>query len=174
MRNKLLPLPGTLTALRAGAAIAGDTQEIAAAWSRYAEEVRRHTSEASQALLRVRTLKETLEVQARLLRDTMQSFRDQSLRMAETASPDGDASAQCAEGSERRTNRGLASAVGMVAPIWRPKASTTMRVDFSPSAGRHAIKGAGGKCLTANAPDLQRGGHRHGLSQSPSAGPISQ
>jgi hypothetical protein len=26
-----------------------------------------------------------------------------------------------------------------------------MRVDFSPSAGRHAIKGAGGKCLTANA-----------------------
>jgi hypothetical protein len=86
MRNKLLPLAGTLTALRVGSAIASDTQEIAAAWSRYAEEVRRHTSEASQALLRVRTLKETLEVQARLLRDTMQSFRDQSLRMAETAS----------------------------------------------------------------------------------------
>jgi hypothetical protein len=86
MRNKLLPLAGTVTALRAGAAIAGDIREIAAAWSRYAEEVRRHTSEASQALLRVRTFKEMLTVQATLLRDTRQSFHHQSLKIAETAS----------------------------------------------------------------------------------------
>jgi hypothetical protein len=76
MRNKLLPL----------AAIAGDTQEITAAWARYAKEVVRHTSEASQALLHARTFKEMLEVQAKLRRDTMQSFYDQAVKIAETAS----------------------------------------------------------------------------------------
>src|ERR1700730_7696710 len=37
--------------LRAGSAVASDAQEITAAWARYAEEVMRHTSESSQALL---------------------------------------------------------------------------------------------------------------------------
>jgi hypothetical protein len=86
MRNKLLPFAGTSTAFRAGSAIAGDIQEIAAAWSRYAEDVRRHTSEASQALLRVGTFREMLTVQTKLLRDTMQSFHNQSLKIVETAS----------------------------------------------------------------------------------------
>jgi hypothetical protein len=86
MRNKLLPFAGTSTALRVSSAIAGDIQEIAVAWARYAEDVVRHTSEASQALLRARTFKAMLEVQAKLLRDTMQSFHDQSLKIAETAS----------------------------------------------------------------------------------------
>jgi hypothetical protein len=72
-------------ALRSGSAIAGDAQEITAAWTRYAEEVMRHTSEASQALLRARTFSEMLEVQAKLLRDNMQSFLDQSAKIAETA-----------------------------------------------------------------------------------------
>ncbi len=72
--------------LRAGSAVASDAQEITAAWARYAEEVMRHTSEASQALLRARTFAEMLEVQAKLLRDNMQSFVDQSARIAETAS----------------------------------------------------------------------------------------
>ncbi len=45
----------------------------------------RHTSEASQALLRARTFAEMLEVQAKLLRDNMQSFVDQSTRIAEAA-----------------------------------------------------------------------------------------
>jgi hypothetical protein len=90
MRSKLVPL----------AAIAGDTQAIAVAWARYAEEVVRHTSEASQALLRAHTFnseasqallrahtfKEMLEVQAKLRRDTMQSFHDQIVEIAETAS----------------------------------------------------------------------------------------
>jgi hypothetical protein len=76
MRNKLVPL----------AAIAGDTQAIAVAWARYAEEVVRHTSEASQARLRAHTFKEMLEVQAKLRRDTMQSFHDQIVEIAETAS----------------------------------------------------------------------------------------
>ena len=62
------------------------TQEITAAWARYAEEVMRHTSEASQALLRARTLTEMLEVQAKLLRENMQAFLDQSVRIAESAS----------------------------------------------------------------------------------------
>ena len=34
--------------LRAGSAVVSDAQEITAAWARYAEEVMRHTSEASQ------------------------------------------------------------------------------------------------------------------------------
>ena len=72
-------------ALRAGSAVANDAQEITAAWVRYAEEVMRHTSEASQALLRARTFAEMLEVQAKLLRDNMQSFVDQSARIAEAA-----------------------------------------------------------------------------------------
>jgi hypothetical protein len=72
--------------LRSGSAIASDAQEIAAAWTRYAEEVMRHTSEARQALLRARNFSEMLEVQAKLLRDNMQSFLDQSAKIAETAS----------------------------------------------------------------------------------------
>jgi hypothetical protein len=72
-------------ALRSGSAAAGDAHEITAAWTRYAEEVMRHTSEASQALLRARTFAEMLEVQAKLLRDNMQSFVDQSARIAEAA-----------------------------------------------------------------------------------------
>ena len=75
MRNKLVPL----------AAIAGDTQAIAVAWTRYAEEVVRHTSEAGQARLRAHTFKEMLEVQAKLRRDSMQSFHDQIVKIAETA-----------------------------------------------------------------------------------------
>ena len=73
-------------ALRSGSAIASDAQEITAAWTRYAEEVMRHTSEASQALLRARTFSEMLELQAKLLRDNLQSFLDQSAKIAETAS----------------------------------------------------------------------------------------
>jgi hypothetical protein len=45
----------------------------------------RHTSEASQALLWARTLNEMLEVQAKLLRDNMQAFFDQSGRISESA-----------------------------------------------------------------------------------------
>ena len=46
----------------------------------------RHTSEASQALLRARTFSEMLEVQAKLLRDNMQSYLDQTAKIAEIAS----------------------------------------------------------------------------------------
>ena len=72
-------------AARSGSALAEGAQEIAA-WARYAEEVMRHTSEASQALLRAQTFNEMLEVQARLLGDNIQSFLDQSTRIAEAAS----------------------------------------------------------------------------------------
>jgi hypothetical protein len=46
----------------------------------------RHTSEASQALLRAQSFSEMLEVQAKLLRDNMQAFLDQSVAIAEAAS----------------------------------------------------------------------------------------
>ena len=72
-------------AQRSGSALSECAQEITTAWARYAEEVMRHTSEASHALLRARTFSEMLEVQARLLRDNMQAFLDQSVRIADSA-----------------------------------------------------------------------------------------
>src|SRR5207245_8537084 len=68
---------------RSGSAVADCAQEITAAWARYGEEVVRHTSEASRALLRARTFNEMLEVQAKLLRDNMQSSLDQITRIPE-------------------------------------------------------------------------------------------
>lgn len=72
--------------LRTGSALADGAQEITAAWARYAEEVMRHTSEASQALLRARNFTEILDVQANLLRNNMQAFLEQSNRIADAAS----------------------------------------------------------------------------------------
>lgn len=69
----------------AGSAAAGGAEEITAAWARYAEKVMHHTSEASQALLRARSVSEMLEVQAKLMRDNMQAFLDQSVTIAEAA-----------------------------------------------------------------------------------------
>ena len=86
MRNTLLPVGGTLPALRAGLAFARDTREIATAWSRYRQDVMRHTTGASQALLRAGTFNEILEVQAKLLRGITQSFHEQMVKIAETAS----------------------------------------------------------------------------------------
>ena len=86
MRNKVLPLADTSTALGAGFAIAGDTREIAAEWSRYHQEVVRHSSEAGQALFRACTFKDMVEVQAKLLCGTTQSFYDRIATIAETAS----------------------------------------------------------------------------------------
>jgi hypothetical protein len=72
--------------VRSSSAFAESAQEITTAWAHYAEEVMRHTSEASRALLRARTFSEMLEVQAKLLRDNMQAFLDQSAKIAEAAS----------------------------------------------------------------------------------------
>ena len=70
---------------RSGSDMADCAQEITAAWARYAEQIMRHSSEASRALLRARSFSEILEVQAQLLRDSMQAFLDQILRVAEAA-----------------------------------------------------------------------------------------
>ena len=86
MRNMVLPLAGTSMALRAGFAIARDTGEIATEWSRYHQDVVRHAAKAGQALLRARTFKAMLEVHAKLLRGTTQSFHDRIVKIAETAS----------------------------------------------------------------------------------------
>lgn len=71
---------------RSNSAVADCAQEIITAWSRYAEEIMRHSSEASRALLRSRNFNEILEVQSQLLRHYMQAFLDQSLKVAEAAS----------------------------------------------------------------------------------------
>jgi hypothetical protein len=77
---------GAGEAAHSNAAMVECAQEITSAWSRYAENVMRQTSEASRALLRARTFSEMLEVQAKLLRDNMQAFLDQSVTIAEAAS----------------------------------------------------------------------------------------
>jgi len=76
----------TSAAQRSGSALNECAQEITTAWAHYVEEVMRHPSEASQALLRARTFNEMLEVQAKLMRDNMQAFLDQSVRIAVSAS----------------------------------------------------------------------------------------
>lgn len=86
MRNNALLLADTSAVLRAGFAIARDTREIATEWSRYHQDIVRHTSEASQALLRARTFKDMVEVQAKLLCDASKSFHDRIKKIAETAS----------------------------------------------------------------------------------------
>jgi hypothetical protein len=73
-------------AVRSSSALTEGAREITAAWSSYAEDVMRHTSEASQALLRARNFTEMLEIQANLLRNNMQAFLEQSARIAEAAS----------------------------------------------------------------------------------------
>jgi hypothetical protein len=71
---------------RYGSAIAECAQEITQARARYAEKIIRHSSEAGRALLRFRNLSQILEVQMQLLRDNMQAFLDQSVKVAEAAS----------------------------------------------------------------------------------------
>jgi hypothetical protein len=71
---------------RSNAAVADCAQEITAAWARYAEEVMRHSTEASRALLRSRSFSEILEIQTHLLRDNLQAFFDHSLKVAGAAS----------------------------------------------------------------------------------------
>ena len=70
----------------------------------------RHTSEASQALLRARTFTEILEVQAKLLRENKLAFLDQSVRIAEFGESHGDAPHGSAEGCEFGAAPGLGSA----------------------------------------------------------------
>ena len=69
-----------------GPAIADCAQEMTAAWARYAEDVMRHSSEASRALLRARNFSDLLELQMQLLRDNMQAFLEQSVRVTDAAS----------------------------------------------------------------------------------------
>jgi phasin protein len=73
-------------AARTGSALADAAEEIAGAWARYTEDVMRNTSQASQALLRSRSISEMLQVQVTLVHDNMRSFLDQSARVADTAS----------------------------------------------------------------------------------------
>jgi hypothetical protein len=86
-------------AQRSGSAVAECAQEITMAWTRYAEEVMRHTSEASQSLMRARTFNEMLEVQAKLLRDNMQAFLDQSVKNRRVRQPHGKAPVEGISGS---------------------------------------------------------------------------
>jgi hypothetical protein len=76
----------TAAGMRSGSTMADCAQEITAAWAHYAEEVMRHSSEASRALLRSRNFTDILEVQVQLLRDNMQAFLEQSVRVADAAS----------------------------------------------------------------------------------------
>ena len=87
----------------------------------------RHTSEASRALLRARTFNEMLEVQAKLLRDNMQAFLDQSVRVAEFGEPYGDAPPGGIEGGEYRAAAKLAVARWSVGAVRRCGRSPGLR-----------------------------------------------
>jgi hypothetical protein len=76
---------GADAVLHSGSAIAQGVQDITTAWTRYAEDVMRQTSEASRALMSCHSFPEMLEVQARLLRGNLQAFLDQSTRIADIA-----------------------------------------------------------------------------------------
>ena len=76
---------GAAATLRSGADVAQGVQELTTAWARYAEEIMRQTSEASRALLNCRSFGEMLEVQAQLLRGNLQTFLDQSGKIADIA-----------------------------------------------------------------------------------------
>jgi hypothetical protein len=72
-------------AARTSWALADATEEIVEVWAHYAEDVMRNTSQASQALLRSRSIPEVVQAQAALVRDNLQSFLDHSAKLAETA-----------------------------------------------------------------------------------------
>jgi hypothetical protein len=73
-------------AARTGSTLADTTQEIVGAWARYAEDVMRNTSQASQALLRSRSIPEIMQAQLAFVHDNLRSFLDHSAKLADTAS----------------------------------------------------------------------------------------
>ena len=83
MNHKRLPLAEKSAALRAGLAMVRDTREIATTWLHYHQDVLRHTSEAGRELLRARTFNAMVEVRAKMLRSTAQSFQDRMTKIAE-------------------------------------------------------------------------------------------
>jgi hypothetical protein len=76
---------GTQAMMRTGSSLAEAVQDMTNAWTQYAEEVMRQTSEASRALIGCRSLTEMLEVQLRFMRGNLQAFLDQSSKLAEIA-----------------------------------------------------------------------------------------
>jgi hypothetical protein len=71
---------------RTGSTLADATQDAVSAWARYAEDVMRNTSHATEALLRSRTFAEMMQVQADLVHNNMQSFLNHSTKLADSAS----------------------------------------------------------------------------------------
>jgi hypothetical protein len=71
---------------RTGSTLVDATKEIIGAWASYVADVMRNTSQASEALLRSRTIPEIMQAQVALMRDNVQSFLDQSAKLAETTS----------------------------------------------------------------------------------------
>jgi hypothetical protein len=72
-------------AIRTGSSLAEGMQEVTNAWTHYAEEVMRQTTEASWALIGCPSLSEMFEIQTKLLRGNLQAFLDQSGRIVEIA-----------------------------------------------------------------------------------------
>jgi hypothetical protein len=70
-------------AMLTGSSLAEGLQQFTKAWTDYAEEMMRQTSEASRALIGCRSLGEMYEIQSGLLRGNLQAFLDQSGRIAE-------------------------------------------------------------------------------------------
>jgi hypothetical protein len=71
------------TTVDAGSAVAAGLQDIAQAWVDYAQQMMQHTSEATESLLKCRSFKDMLAIQAELMRKHLQAFLDQSTKLAE-------------------------------------------------------------------------------------------
>jgi hypothetical protein len=71
---------------RTGSTLADATQDAVSAWARYAEDVMRNTSYATEALLRSHTFAEMMQVQADLVHNNLQSFLNHSTKLAASAS----------------------------------------------------------------------------------------
>jgi hypothetical protein len=71
------------SAARSASTVADCAQDITSAWASYTEDVMRNSSAAGRELLRARTFNEMLDVQAKLFRDNLQAFLDQTVKIAE-------------------------------------------------------------------------------------------
>ncbi|MBV8888595.1 MAG: phasin family protein [Alphaproteobacteria bacterium] len=77
---------GAKAATQSGSAFAEGVEDIAQAWSTYAGEVMRRTTEASRSMLQTRSPADMLSIQAELMRSHLEAFLSHSSRVAEITS----------------------------------------------------------------------------------------
>jgi hypothetical protein len=95
--------PAGKTMSDAGSSVAAGLQDIAQAWTDYAQQLMQRTTEATEALLKCRNFNDVLGVQAELMRGHLQAFLDQSTKLAEITNRMAARSIDAIRGSGRQT-----------------------------------------------------------------------